>query len=129
MDFLDGVIATDREQDLVHLWDVLVHLKKTPFAHIIHISSQETPLGYQKMSKEITILKRAIEEFSGKQITDNSLQQATPVYNKTRTFLTKLYEMREKEFPSVSSAEAMKIVAAATIMPKDEFNRELERLL
>jgi len=129
LDFLDGVIATDREQDLVRLWDVLVHLKKTPFAHIMHVPNQETALGYQQMSKEITALKKAIEEFSGNRIIDKSLQQAIAVFNKMRTLLIKLYEMRKNELPAVSGAEAMEIVAAATIMPKDEFNFELDRLL
>ena len=129
LDFLDGVIATDREQDLVRLWDVLVHLKKTPFAHIIHVPIGESALGYRQMAKEIAGLKKSVEKFSGTKITEESLRQAITVFNKMRTLLAKLYEMRKKEVPPVSGAEAMAIVAAATIMPKDEFNRELEALL
>jgi benzoyl-CoA reductase/2-hydroxyglutaryl-CoA dehydratase subunit BcrC/BadD/HgdB len=129
LDFLDGVIATDREQDLVRLWDVLVHLKKTPFAHIMHVPNQETYLGYKQMAREINGLKKSVEEFSRTKITDESLRQAATVFNKMRTLLAKLYEMRKREVPPVSGTEAMAIVAAATIMPKDEFNRELEALL
>jgi len=129
LDFLDGVIATDREQDLVRLWDVLVHIKKTPFAYIMHIPNQETALGYQRMAKEITGLKKAVEEFSGSRIDNESLHQTITLFNEMRILLIKLYEMRKKEVPPVSGAEAMAIVAAATIMPKDEFNSELSALL
>ncbi len=41
LDFLDGVVATDREQELVRLWDMWTHLRKMPFAHIMHIPHQE----------------------------------------------------------------------------------------
>jgi len=129
LDFLDGVIATDREQDLVRLWDVLVHLKKTPFAHIIHVPNEASALCRKQMAKEIAGLKKSVEEFSGTKITDESLRQAIIVFNKMRTLLARLYRMRKREVPPVSGAEAMAIVAAATVMPKDEFNRELEALL
>jgi benzoyl-CoA reductase/2-hydroxyglutaryl-CoA dehydratase subunit BcrC/BadD/HgdB len=129
LDFLDGVIATDREQDLVRLWDVLVHLKKTPFAHIIHVPNEASALCRKQMAKEIAGLKKSVEEFSGTKITDESLRQAIIVFNKMRTLLAKLYQMRKREIPPVSGAEAMAIVAATTVMPKDEFNRELEALL
>jgi len=129
LDFLDGVISTDREQDLVRLWDLLDHLKKTPFTYIMHVPTREKALGYQRMAKEITELKTAIETFSGNKITEGSLKQAITVCNETRVLLTTLYKMRKRKVPPVSGAEAMAIVAAATIMPKDKFNSELALLL
>ncbi len=63
LDFLDGVIATDREQDLVRLWDVWFHLNRTPFAHIMHVPHQESTLAYRQMAKEISALVRHLEEF------------------------------------------------------------------
>jgi benzoyl-CoA reductase/2-hydroxyglutaryl-CoA dehydratase subunit BcrC/BadD/HgdB len=129
LDFLGGVIATDREQDLVRLWDVLVHLKKVPFALIIHVPTETSALCCRQMAKEIAELKKSVGEFSGTKITDESLRQAITVFNKMRTLLAKLYEMRKREVPPISGAEAMAIVAAATVMPKEKFNHELEALL
>jgi benzoyl-CoA reductase/2-hydroxyglutaryl-CoA dehydratase subunit BcrC/BadD/HgdB len=128
LDFLDGVIATNREQDLVRLWDVWVHLEKTPFAHILDIPRRESSLSYGQMAKEITRLIGLLEKFGGSKITETSLSHAIGVYNKTRDLLGRLYELRKREVPPLSGAEAMAIVAASTIMPKDEFNHELETL-
>jgi len=128
-DFLDGVIATDREQEVLRLWDVWAHLKKTPFAHAMHIPHQDSELGYQRLEKEISKLISAIEDFAKVQITEQSLQQAISVFNKMRGLLTKVYELRKREVPPLSGAETLGIITAATIMPKDEFNQELEALL
>ncbi len=129
LDFLDGVVATDREQDLVRLWDVWAHLRRTPLTHIMHIPSREDELGYRQMAKDTTALIKAMEKFGGREITTESLQKAIAVFNKTRTLLSRLYEMRKRETPPVSGSEAMSIVAAAMVMPKEEFNKELESLL
>jgi benzoyl-CoA reductase/2-hydroxyglutaryl-CoA dehydratase subunit BcrC/BadD/HgdB len=129
LDFLDGVIATNREQDLTRLWDVWVHVDKTPFTHIMHIPNKGGELACRQMAKEITRLIVCVEEFTGVKITEESLWQAITVFNKMRTLLAELYELRKREVPPVSGAEAMAIVAAATVMPKDQFNTELEALL
>jgi len=129
LDFLDGVVASNREQDLTRLWDVWVYLDKTPFAPIINVPYLDSDLARRQMSKEIKRLIGLLEKFGGLKITEASLRDAIKVFNKTRELLTRLYEMRKREAPPVSGAEAMAIVAASTIMPKDEFNRELEALL
>ncbi len=129
LDFLDGVIATDREQELVRTWDVLAYLNKTAFSHIMHVPSTVSALGLQKMTLEMTNLKKAVEKFGGKPITDASLLAAIKTVNKTRSLLASVYELRKRETPSVSGAEAMLIVAAAMVMPKDVFNTKLEALI
>lgn len=129
LDFLDGVVATDREQDLVRLWDVWDHLKKTPFTHIMHVPSRDDELGCRQMAKDIRSFAKALEDFGGRKITDESLRKAIHVLNKTRLLLSRLYELRKRDDPAVSGSEAMAIVAAATVMPKDRFNKELESLL
>lgn len=129
LDFLDGVIATDREQDLVRLWDVWANSKKTPFNHIMHVPHEESALGQQQMTKETRQLIKLIETFNGKIITEQLLVNAIAVFNKTRTLLAQLYELRKRSLPPLSGTEAAAIVAAASVMPKDKFNHELEALL
>ncbi len=129
LDFLDGVVATDREQELVRLWDVWAHLRKTPFTYIMHIPHQDTELGCQQLEGETRKFIGAVEEFAGVEVTEQSLHHAISVLNKMRGLLMKLYELRKREVPPLSGAEALGIVTTAAIMPKDEFNDELEALL
>jgi len=129
LDFLDGVVATDREQELVRLWDVWTHFRKIPFTHIMHVPHHDSELCLHQLERETSKFIGAIEDFTGLQISKQSLQYAISVLNKTRDLLMKLYELRKREVPPLSGAETLGIVTSATIMPKDEFNRELESLL
>lgn len=128
LDFLDGVVASDRDQDLVRMWDVWVALKKTPFCHIVSVPMHDSALAVGHYAKEARKLARAIERFGNVPITDDALRQAIAVYNKSRHLLQRLYESRKREVPPVSGAETLGITMACQMMPKEQFNRELEAL-
>ena len=129
LDFLDGVIATDRDQDLLRLWDVWASLKKTPFCHVMHVPFIDSEIACQQMSKEIRRLIGSLEEYGGVKITQESLGASIDTYNKTRTLLTRMYELRKREVPPLSGAEVLGIMTAAGVMPKDQFNQEIGTLL
>jgi benzoyl-CoA reductase/2-hydroxyglutaryl-CoA dehydratase subunit BcrC/BadD/HgdB len=71
----------------------------------------------------------AIEESFRIRISDESLKSAIKTYNHMRTVLNQMYELRKRETPSLSGAEVLGIMSSAGIMPKEEFNQELEILL
>jgi benzoyl-CoA reductase/2-hydroxyglutaryl-CoA dehydratase subunit BcrC/BadD/HgdB len=57
------------------------------------------------------------------------LRDAIAVYDKGRALLRKVYELRKREEPPITGGEALAITMAAMVMPRDEFNQELEALL
>lgn len=128
-DFLDGVVFSDRYQDMLRLWDVWTHVAKTPFARMVHIPRLESEDAYRFFTQEINRLSRDIEELSGTKITDESLRQAIAVCNKMRTLLKRVYDLRKRSVPPLTGAEALGIALTARVMPKDSFNQELEALL
>lgn len=129
LDFLDGIVATDREQELVRLWDVWTHFKKLPFSYIMHIPHLDSVLCRRRFEYEIQRFIGAVEQFAGTQITQQQLQQAISEFNQMRSLLVALYELRKRDVPPLSGAEILGIVTAATVMPKDRFNHELKALL
>ncbi len=129
LDFLDGVVATNREQETVRLWDVWKHLGKTPFTHIVSVPHKDDERAVGRMAEEIANLVIALEEFGGVRIDQKALWNSISVYNRMRVLLRTLYDLRKRTVPPVTGAEALGIVSSATIMPKEEFNQELEALL
>ncbi len=129
LDFLDGIVATDLDQDLLRTWDVLVYLKKKPFAECMHIPFVDSKLNYQFLSGEVKRLADKLEALGGKKITDEALWKSIKTYNKMRELIGKVYELRKREVPPLSGAEVLGITLAAQVMPKEEFNKELEGLL
>lgn len=80
--------------------------------------------------KELTQFKKSLEEFTGKEITDESLSRAIELYNENRSLLRRVYDLRggDKQ-PKISGSEAAEIIMSSMLMPKDEHNRVLSQLL
>ncbi len=128
-DFLDGVVTVDTEQEMVRLWDVWAHLKKTPFTHIMHLPHTDSELGVRQFQKETKQFVNVMGKLAGKEITAPALRRAISKFDIMRGLLTKLYELQKRDVPPLSGAEVLGIVTAAAVMPKDDFNRELKALL
>jgi len=79
--------------------------------------------------EEIAGLKQGLEEFSGKEITEEALEKAISTYNETRSLLRQLYELRISESPSITGFESQRLLLAAMSMPKDQYNELLKRSL
>jgi benzoyl-CoA reductase/2-hydroxyglutaryl-CoA dehydratase subunit BcrC/BadD/HgdB len=128
LDFLDGIIATDLDQDLLRLWDVLLALKVKPYCYAIHVPLADSELNYQFFRDEIRRLIVSLQDFSGVKISEDSLHESIDTCNQMRNLLTRLYELRKKETPPLSGAEILGITTGAAVMPKETFNHELEAL-
>ncbi len=129
LDFLDGVVATSRDQDLVRLLDVWKSLGRTPLTVYMYLPHHDSRLGSQQFAKEIRKLMTLLGEFSGREVSAESLHKAIAVHNKTRRLLREVYELRKKEKPPLSGAETLGITTSAMVMPKEDFNKKLEALL
>lgn len=129
LDFLDGVIVSDIDQDLLRFWDVLNALKLKPLCYAIHVPFVDTELNRQYLTDELRRLITAVENVFGIDISDESLNTAIKTRNRTRYLLKQVYELRKKGKPPLSGAEVLGLTTAAGIMPPQIFNRELEALL
>ncbi len=129
LDFLDGVVAADQDQDLTRLWDVWTYLKNTTFCHIIHVPFTNSELACQQLTKETRELRSTLEQFCGVKISEESIRDSIDTYNRTRVLLMKIYDLRKREIPPLSGAEVLGITTAAKVMPREQFNKKLETLL
>ncbi|MFC1532635.1 2-hydroxyacyl-CoA dehydratase subunit D [Thermodesulfobacteriota bacterium] len=129
LDFLDGIVVTDQDQDTLRLWDLLVYLKTLPFCHAIHIPFADSDLTRQFYTNEIRRLTRSLEDYGGTEVSEGSLISVIETYNRTRSLLNRVYELRKRDIPPISGSEALGIMTAVQIMPKEKFNHELETLL
>jgi len=129
LDFLDGMVCSNRDEDFVRFRDYWKWLSKTPLIHLIDVPIVESEVAKRRFANKIQDFIVVIEAFLRVKINDSSLHDAIAVYNRRRALLRKMYELRKREVPPLSGAEALAITAAAMVMPPDAFNRELEQLL
>ncbi|MFH1088137.1 MAG: 2-hydroxyacyl-CoA dehydratase family protein, partial [Chloroflexota bacterium] len=129
LDFLDGVVISNYDDDRRRLADVLVHLNRLPLVHIMHLPHLDSELGYQAFARSIKKLISDLEQLGGVTISEESMRQAITLNNETRTLLSGLYSLRKRDVPPLSGSEVLGIVTAASVMPKEVFNRDLKSLL
>jgi bzd-type benzoyl-CoA reductase N subunit len=130
LDFLDGTVfphTCDSIQRLSDIWsenirfsfhwDVVLPVK-------LHTGSAR---GY--LLQELERFRKGLEGFMGRPIADEDLKSSLSLFNRNRALLRELYCLRINNPDRFSAADFLSIVQCATIMPKEEFNPKLKRLL
>lgn len=127
--YLDGFIACNSCDHIRRFYDIWVKYIDTPFTHLISLPHKISEQSIRYFKDELCFLKEKIEGSFHREISEESLKKAIDTYNKTRFLLKSLYSLRKKEFPLLSGADVLDVVLAGMVMPKDEYNEKLERLL
>ncbi len=129
LDFLDGIAATDWEQDATRAYDLLEYWRRPSSGHILHVPYIKGERNLAYFASEVNQFINKVENFSGKTISVASLRQAAQQVNTVRSLLMRLYFLRQREQVPVSGAECLNICLAAMTMAKEEFIPKMESLL
>ncbi|MFC1987010.1 2-hydroxyacyl-CoA dehydratase subunit D [Chloroflexota bacterium] len=129
LDFLDGAVIADWDVGIRRLWDVWDEQKEAPPAHLLYVPRNLIPPAYDMMAKELNKMADFIQALVGNTITTESLRSTVNLYNKIRTLIMSLYELRKREVPPLSGAEFLGLTTTAMVMPPEEFANQLEALL
>ena len=129
LDFLDAVVGTDWDQELVRLWDVWRYVEKTPTTLIIDVPIINSESAVKFLTQQFHKFVAEMEKLAGRPITDEDLKRSVAVLERTRHLVKRLYELRNTESPALTGAEMLGITTAAMLMTKEEFNDRVEALL
>ncbi|MBI2918024.1 MAG: 2-hydroxyacyl-CoA dehydratase [Chloroflexi bacterium] len=129
LDFLDGIAATDWEQDGSRAYDLLEYWGRPGVGHILHVPQAKRALHLAFFAREINQFIGAVEGLSGRKITERSLREAAQQVNTVRSLLMRLYSLRQRQQGAVSGAECLNLCLASMTMAKDEFIPRMESLL
>lgn len=87
-----------------------------------------------KASKDFTRgeferLRKNLGEFGGEEITDDRLNESIRVYNKNRSLLRRLYEIRREKPGILRGRDILRIVWSSMLMLKEDHNKLLKSLI
>ncbi len=129
-DYLDGITIA---QSCLHIrqtftsWDLHIPVDfKYYLPHPMHVQS---PQAVPYLIEELKEFKKAVEEWTGKEITDKDLKRGIEIMNTNRRLLQQVYELRKKPNPPLTGLEAMLMVVSSQMIDKREHNKALEELL
>ncbi|MDY7038401.1 MAG: 2-hydroxyacyl-CoA dehydratase, partial [Thermodesulfobacteriota bacterium] len=78
---------------------------------------------------QLKIFKKQIEEWIGKEISDDDLRRGIEIVDRSRSLMRDVYETRKANDPPISGLDSMYMVVASQITDKVEFNQILEETL
>ncbi len=129
--FLDGLVFVWSCDNLRRVYDILREIRPDtfPLLHFIDVPHKTTDAAIDRFTEELESFKQALEQTYGVEITDDKLKEAISVYNETRNLLRQLYDLRQAKNPPLTGAEALSVVLAGTVIPKQQYNQLLKKLL
>ncbi|NQT73789.1 MAG: 2-hydroxyacyl-CoA dehydratase [Chloroflexi bacterium] len=129
--FLDGLVFVWSCDNLRRVYDILREIRPDtfPLLHFIDVPHKTTDAAIDRFTEELESFKQALEQTYGVEITDDKLKEAISVYNETRSLLRQLYDLRQSKNPPLTGAEALSVVLAGTVIPKQQYNQLLKKLL
>lgn len=134
-DFLDFLIIPHSRDAILALYYHLRHMQKINpvlklpdlyLFDILHTRSWLTGLYIRDRVRE---LRKKLEEWSGKEISDKSLSRAIAIGNENKMLLKKVAALRAAEPPRISGVEALQIIGSSMFMLKEEHNKLLRQFL
>jgi benzoyl-CoA reductase subunit C len=129
-DYLDGIMIA---QSCLHIRQAFTSWQKhrpTDFSYYLCMPHNvQSPRALPYLTGELAAFRTAIEEWTGKPITDEKLDEAIDIYNENRRLLHAVYDMRKGDDPMLTGEEAMEMVISCQMTDKAEHNLELRRIL
>jgi len=134
-DFLDFLIIPHSRDAVVALYDYLHRIKqltpglKLPDFYLFDILHTRFWLTGLYIRDRVIELKKKLEEWSGKEISNESLSRAITIGNESKMLLKKIAALRATGPPRISGVEALQIIGSSMFMPKEEHNSLLRQFL
>jgi benzoyl-CoA reductase subunit C len=90
---------------------------------------QDTPHAVEVYKELFNDFKSSFEGWLGSPVSKEALAKSVAVYRENRQLLKQVYELRKKDPPLLSGADAQYIVLSSLVMDKKEHNELLKKLL
>lgn len=126
---LDGVVSTNSCCSMNRLMDVWAHYLRPPLFCLLDLPYQGTPIAVQTFRGELERLKQALGDLRGKEISEDELQKAMRVGERSRQLLRELNELRKDPTCLITGHEVLAVVLAGMTLPPQEYNPSLEKAL
>lgn len=128
--YMKGIVLA---QSCLHLRQAFTSWRNhvpVDFAFYIYMPNKvQTEHARTYYSAELVKFKKAVEKWTGKEISEDSLRESAELHNENRRLMHEVYDLRKGDTPLVTGLEAMVMVASSFFVDKKEHNAELKRIL
>lgn len=128
--YLDGLMIA---QSCIHIRQSFHSWKAhmpPEFTYLLPMPNSVQSKSAPKFLKEELIkFKTAVEEWVGKEITEDDLARGIEIVNRNRKLMKDVYNLRKANDPPITGVESMYMVVASQMMDKEEHNKIVSEML
>jgi benzoyl-CoA reductase subunit C len=126
-DYVDAVLVSTVCDTNRHVPDIWEKNKVFPKIWIVRAPIKDDDGAVNYYTQELLRLADELGKLSGKKVTEEGLRESISLYNENRSLFRKFYEARPGS--DVSAEEAVYVFASALVLPVEEHNTMMKKLL
>jgi benzoyl-CoA reductase/2-hydroxyglutaryl-CoA dehydratase subunit BcrC/BadD/HgdB len=127
--FLDGLVSSSMCDQDMRLFEVWSYHKKLPYMDSLYAPRKRDEEAVKLYLNDLEEFRSRLSQYLICRIPDLHIANSIKVYNRGRELMHQLYELRNRDRPPVTGAEALEVSKAAVRMPRERFNELMEQLL
>ena len=129
-DYLDGIMIA---QCCIHIrqtfWSWETHIP-TDYSFYLYMPHCTQSKGrYEYLTGELRRFKRSLEDWIGREITDDDLDRGIDICNTNRRLMKQVYDFRKEDDPLITGLESLKMTLASQLIDKREHSQKVKELL
>ncbi len=129
-DFLDGFCLLNGCEQIRRIYEIWEkHIPATEYQYMVTVPHSIYDAGFEWYRDEVFNFKESLANNFGRRCSNADLAESIQVYNRSRELIAELYGLRRAEAVPVSGGEALSILLAAGLMPRERYNHLLEAAL
>jgi len=128
-DFLSGVAIPHACDSMTRSYPVWSYSLELPYSHFINIPSVVKESSFEFFNEILKTFKQSLEEYVGKEISNDDLADAIKLHNANRDKAKAIYEFRKADPPLLTGVELTKIITVGTSLPVEEANALFDEVL
>ena len=128
-DFIDGMVAVhscDPQEKTARVWESYIQY---PFFHFIDMPGTLRPEVFDYHRGQLNDFKKALESFTGKELTNEKLKEAIASHNEQRKLVRELYDLTKPHTPLASGSEILQVIKSLMSLPVHEGNELLVQVI
>ena len=129
-DYLDGIVIAQscmHIRQTFHSWRMHIPVDYSYYINMPH--HVQSPRAKPYLAGELAEFKKSLEDWTGKLISEDDLDQAIDTYNTNRRLMKQVYELRQATNPPLTGLEAMQMVVSSQLTDKKEHSQALVEIL
>jgi benzoyl-CoA reductase/2-hydroxyglutaryl-CoA dehydratase subunit BcrC/BadD/HgdB len=127
--FLDGLVSSSMCDQDKRLHSLFEYYHKLPYMDTIYAPRKRDEEAVQLYLSDLQDFRDRLSLHRWHRFSDADIASSIKVYNRGRELMMQLYELRKRDRPPVTGAEALEVSKAAVRMPRERFNELMEQVL